>query len=167
MVTMGTIAFCVATRFGMGQHIYLVPIADLSNFLLCHYLDAVSYNCSTALIKLSLLFQYLRVFEPGSKTYRVTQGLLVAIALWGCMFGFMAWFPCLPDPSALWRMKPRGCYGVGSANSATVVKWIEAHAGSNAVWDVVVLGMAFRLLFTKDAPTKKVAMMALLFIGVM
>jgi hypothetical protein len=62
-------------------------------------------------------------------------------------------------------MKPIGCYAASSSDFATVIKWIEAHAGSNAIWDVAVLLLAFRLLFTKDAPTTRIGMVLLLWMG--
>lgn len=149
----------------MGHHIYLIPPGDISSFLICHYLDAATYNTSTALIKISLLFQYLRVFDRGSWDYRASQVLLIIIAAWGCVFAFLAWFPCLPDPSSLWHRTGKGCYASGSSNFTIVVRWIEAHAGSNLILDLAVLSLAFRLLFTKDAPTTKRGMAVLLSMG--
>lgn len=100
MVSTGTIAFMVSTDFGMGKHIYLLDppgvTTNLSGVLLCNYIFGAAYNCSTALIKISLLLQYLRVFERGTWTYRGTQLLVTIISLWGFSFGFIAWFSCLP-----------------------------------------------------------------------
>jgi hypothetical protein len=162
---MGTVAFCVSTRYGMGQHIYLLQPQNISNVVLCNYLFGAAYNCSTALIKISLLLQYLRVFERGTWTYRATQLLLVVISLWGFSFGFIAWFSCLPDPSALWKGSRKGCYGAASTNMDMVVRVIVAHAGLNFAFDILVLILAFRLLFSKEVPTTKKGMMVLIFVG--
>ena len=167
MLSMGTVAFCVSTDYGMGQHIYLLLPHQIEKVLLCNYLFGASYNCSTALIKISLLCQYLRVFERGTITYRLTQLLLVIISLWGFSFGFIAWFSCLPNPSAVWKMTGKGCYGGASSNMAEVVRVITAHAGLNFAFDALVLSLAFRLLFVKDAPATRLGMMVLLFVGLM
>jgi hypothetical protein len=128
-------------------------------------MDAATYNTSTAFIKLSLLFQYLRVFDRGTFDYRLAQVLLILIAIWGSVFSFMAWFSCLPNPSAFWKMTNKGCYGAASSNTMLVVRWIEAHAGINVVFDVAVLLLAFRLIKTKDAPSTKIGMAVLLSMG--
>jgi hypothetical protein len=130
-------------------------------------MDAATYNTSTALIKISLLFQYLRVFERGSINYRIAQFLLVLTSVWGCVFSFMAWFSCLPHPSAFWKLTGKGCYGAASTNPVLVIKWIEAHAGCNVILDAAVLSLAFRLIKTKDAPSTKIGMMVLLSMGLL
>ena len=131
---------------------------------------AASYNGSTALIKISLLFQYLRVFERGTWTYRCALLLLVVISLWGFAYSFIAWFSCLPNPSAAWGNQ-NGCYGGASKNKHTVIRVIEAQAGSNFAFDILVLLLAFRLRFALSAKTArevqatKVGMMVLIFLG--
>ena len=164
---MGTVAFMVSTNYGMGQHIYLLEPQNISKIVLCNYLFGAAYNCSTALIKISLLLQYLRVFERGTWTYRCAQLLLVVISLWGFSFGFIAWFSCLPDPSALWKGTGKGCYGAASANMDMVVRVIEAHAGMNFAFDILILTLAFRLLSAKEVQTTKVGMLVLIFVGSM
>lgn len=167
MVSVGTISFCLATRYGMGQHIYLIPPQDIASFLICFWIDAASYNSSTALIKVSLLFQYLRIFDRGTYTYRFTQFLLIFVGVWGCVFSFMAWFPCLPHIDALWKDPARrGCYSGAAPNPATSLKWIEAHAGFNMGFDILVLTLAFRLVFRREARSTLLGMLILLFMGV-
>jgi hypothetical protein len=171
MISIGTVAFCVATGFGMGEHIYLLDMKNIPNILRCHYLVAASYNCSTALIKISLLLQYLRIFERGTWTYRLTQLLLITIAAWGCVFAFLAWFPCLPDPSSFWRMTQEGCYAAGSPDTNVVISWVLAHAGSNLGFDILVLMLAFRLAYrlavSEGIQTPKAGLMFLLSMGIL
>jgi hypothetical protein len=46
-----------------------------------------------------------------------------------------------------------------------VVRVIVAHAGLNFAFDILVLILAFRLLFSKEVPTTKRSMTVLIFVG--
>jgi len=156
---------CLSTKFGMGQHIYLLTPVDLRKYLICHWLIGVSYVSSTAYIKISLLLQYMRVFDKGSKTYRFSQFMLVLIGLWGFSFIFMGWFACFPSPAAFWDGTNKGCYASYSPIPSVVIKTIEGHSGANVIFDLIVLAIPFRLLFLDDAPLQKKGLMALLLMG--
>jgi hypothetical protein len=168
MITTGTVSFCVATRYGLGEHVYLIDLSSLPSFLICHYVIGGSYTSSTALIKISLLFQYLRIFDCGTFAHLFTQVMVVFVALWGLAYSFLSWLCCLPRPSAFWNLTQKGCYAFASPVAAEAVKTIESHAAVNMVLDLVVLTIPFRLLFEKDVPSKtKKGLMVLLFMGVM
>jgi hypothetical protein len=168
MVSLGTISFAISTKYGMGQHIYLITSPkDIENILICHYLFGAAYVTATAFIKLSLLLQYLRVFEPGTWIYRFTQFLIVFIGLWGFAFAFLSWFPCLPDPSAWWKMTNTGCYATASPDTSIVIKSIESHGGMNMILDFIVLSVPLRILFEDDAPSTRIGLAVLLFMGVL
>ncbi|KAG0645526.1 hypothetical protein D0Z07_8669 [Hyphodiscus hymeniophilus] len=164
-VTLGAIATCVATKYGLGGHIYLLEPPMIRKYLICHYLLGAAYVSSTAYIKISLLFQYLRIFERGTRIYRITQLTLVVIGLWGFAFIFTNWFACFPSPAAFWNGTNKGCYASFSPNLHVAISTIEAHGGSNAAWDIIVLAIAFRLLFEKDGPVNRKGLLALLALG--
>jgi hypothetical protein len=149
----------------MGQHIYLLQPRELRSYLICHWLIGASYVSSTAYIKISLLLQYLRVFQKGTLTYRFTQFMLVLIGLWGFSFIFIGWFACFPSPAAFWNGTNKGCYASFSPIPSVVIGTIEGHSGSNVIFDLIVLSIPFRLLFIDDAPLKKKGLMALLLMG--
>lgn len=59
------------------------------------------YNMALALVKLSLLFQYLRVLneDPDAeqpKTRIAIIFLIVATSVWGVVYSILAWVPCIP-----------------------------------------------------------------------
>lgn len=59
------------------------------------YIANATYALSTTLLKLSLLCQYLRIFDRG--VIRAAIFTLLAFCLvWGLVSSFMAWFPCFP-----------------------------------------------------------------------
>lgn len=56
---------------------------------------------SNALVKVSLLIQYLRTFvDPLLR--RLCIGLTLITGAYGIAFGFMGWFPCIPV-EGFWR----------------------------------------------------------------
>lgn len=63
-----------------------------SRFKVIYIVNGV-YNASTVIIKLALLFQYLRVLEKGSRMYKVSVMMIWIIALWGIVFTIMAFVP--------------------------------------------------------------------------
>jgi hypothetical protein len=122
---------------------------------------------SAAFIKLSLLFQYLRIFERGTFVYHFTQIIAVVIGLWGFSWIFMQWFGCFPSPAAFWNGTGKGCYGAFDPDTSVAIKTIEAHSGSNVGFDFIVLAIAFRLLWEKNAPLNKKGLGVLLMMGFM
>lgn len=130
------------------------------------YVGNAAYITCTALIKLSLLFQYLRVYNRGTTMYRLCVGLLVFTALWGAAYTFMAWFPCFPVKH-LWLAPPGAkCYAFGSPDSQMFTATYESHTGVNMVLDVLVLAAPVPLYFDKHTPQKtRRGLLALLFMG--
>jgi hypothetical protein len=113
------------------------------------------------------LFQYLRVFERGTFSYRFSQLTLVAVALWGLAILTICSLPCIPDPSRFWKQRGKGCWGIAAANQQIAVDIILGHAATNVFFDTIVFGLAFRLQFLKDAPSSRNGARAVLSVGVM
>lgn len=153
----------------MGKHIYLQPGEDIESFLICQYVLGGCYNISTALIKMSLLLQYSRIFEPRSWSRRLTYVLLIFVAGWGFIFAFLGWFPCVPHISNFWKVESgrAGCFAGASSDKFEAVASIQAHGGSNMGLDVIILLLAFRLLFFRETGVNWRGKLALLSIGTM
>ena len=130
---------------------------------------------ATALIKLSLLFQYLRLFDAGSKSRKICIALIYITSIWGLAFSFIGWFPCFPV-SAYWE-NPLGnqCYGygVGFVNVDAFTAAYYSHSATNSVLDLAVLFLPLPLLFKKKIGQRKVdkktlwGLCAIFFIGAM
>lgn len=151
----------------MGNHVTQVSLKDLQRVILCQYIWGISYAASTAFIKMSLLLQYLRVFEKGTYTYRFTQVVLVVVALWGFAFTFISIFSCFPNPSAFWKMTYKGCYGFASPDWVILTNMIKGHAACNFFFDMLVFLLAIRLQFLSDLPSTRRSMTMLLFVGLL
>lgn len=112
------------------------------------YVGNGSYMMSTALIKIALLLQYLRVFDRGSFAHRLSFGLLIFVSLWGLAFSIVAWFPCYPAISAYWSLKADvNCWGFASQDPVEFRATFTAHTAMNMVLDLLVLSIPASLCF--------------------
>ncbi|KIW08534.1 uncharacterized protein PV09_01423 [Verruconis gallopava] len=165
LFTMSTVSICVMTRYGLGRHAALLSHSSLEKVFLFQWIWGIGYAASTATIKISLLCQYIRVYQPGMITYRFAQLLLIVVCLWGFALTFISTFVCFPSPSAFWKMEPRGCYGFAATKLSELTGTIKGHSASNFFLDCLVLILAIRLQFLKDADTNRKSMLAILIMG--
>jgi hypothetical protein len=131
------------------------------------YISNAAYHTTTALIKVSLLLQYLKLFRQGILRY-ATIILLVLVTLWGIGFSFLAWFPCLPV-AGLWdRTLNSTCYGFGDHALSEVRVVLFTFAGTNMFFDVVIFAIPLTEYFRPGLRRKQVlAMTGLFFLGSM
>jgi len=118
---------------------------------------------ATAFIKLSLAFQYLRIFQqPGTISRRFCLLITVLLGLWGFAFSIMAWFPCFP-PRKYWDGLREGvCYGYGDPQSNI----IAVHTALNMAFDLIILAIPIPLCFEKSSLVKsRIGMVVLLSLG--
>ncbi|KAK4235833.1 hypothetical protein C8A03DRAFT_17477 [Achaetomium macrosporum] len=145
-----------ATDHGLGEHFLLLGMDQASAFLRSFYVFNGSYAMSTALIKISLLLQYMRLYRPGSLLHNICRGLVVFVALWGVAYSVIAWVPCVP-PSDYWGFVPSmdishlRCYGYGSQYVKTFAATYESHAAVNLALDLAVMGLPIPLYFEPGA----------------
>jgi len=140
----------VGTNYGLTKHIATLDPQELRSFFISFYCVGAGYVGSAGYIKISLLLQYLRVFEKGSKPYRFAQGMVVFMSLWTFGFVFTNWFSCFPTPSNFWEKGGQGCYGSFSTNILTRNRFIEAHSSINTAQDFVILALGGYLFGVKD-----------------
>lgn len=125
------------------------------------------FTMSNALVKLSLLAQYLRVFErPAMRS--ACKALLGVIAVWSAIYSFIAWFPCFP-PSGFWEFGSGYlCYGYASPNPLHVYQTTVSATASNMAFDILTWALPIHLLADKNVERKtKRALLSLLLLGTM
>lgn len=115
-----------------------------------------SYAMSAALIKISLLLQYMRLYSKGAVLYRVCHALVLFIALWGIAYSVMAWVPCVPVSdywTVFYQQDISGlkCYGYGSQSVKVFKATYESHAAVNMMLDLVVMALPIPLYFQPGA----------------
>lgn len=108
------------------------------------------YNMSMAAIKLSILFQYLRLLSdhPGSdrtepKMLKLAViALIVITSIWGIVYSILAWVPSWPI-SADWTFTNNTAtrYGYGTDNKDTFATTFLVHGASNMAIDIAVFSV--------------------------
>lgn len=122
---------------------------------------------STAFIKISLLFQYLRIFDRPSFLRSLCIYLIIFVSLWATAYSFLGWVPCVPV-AAYWNWTiPATRWAYGSLNSDIFSGTYESHSSVNFALDVLVLAIPVPLYFRPQQSLKsKLRLLALLVIGI-
>ncbi|KAF9872313.1 hypothetical protein CkaCkLH20_10140 [Colletotrichum karsti] len=164
--TTGTVGTCVATKYGLGKHLVALSRSDVQNYLRTFYIANASYQMSTAFIKLSLLFQYLRIFDEPCFLRRVCICTIIFTSLWAAAYTVLGWIPCVPV-RAYWDWTvPAARWAYGSLNAPIFYATYASHSSVNVFLDLVVLAIPVPLYFKRDAPLKsKLGLLALLTVG--
>lgn len=100
------------------------------------YIANATYALETAVIKISLLLQYLRIFERGAlRTWCIV--LIITIATWGMIYSVLAWVPCWPiEAYWRWTMQLTGakCWGFSAMDPDTFDATYSSHNATNMVF---------------------------------
>lgn len=84
-----------AGGYGLGRDIWTLSFDEITLFARCFYVLQILYVIGLPMVKLSLLFFYLRVF-PARPIRRVLWGSIVLILLYTVTFLFISIFECTP-----------------------------------------------------------------------
>ncbi|KAH6657633.1 hypothetical protein BKA67DRAFT_193967 [Truncatella angustata] len=160
--TANGIGICIAAKFGLGEHLLKLGYDNMVGFLKSFYVANACYAMSTALIKASLLFQYLRIFNRG-KSRIVCIIVLVITCLWGTAYSLLAFFPCRPIYGYWNWAESQRCWAFASLNPNEFFAAYASHAVINMVLDFVVLAIPMPLYFrdTTSWPTRRRLLMLL------
>ncbi|KAI0376776.1 hypothetical protein F5Y04DRAFT_285577 [Hypomontagnella monticulosa] len=161
----GGIALCLAPQYGMGRHFVQLEPGEAQSYLKLFYIVNASYTISTTLIKISLLFQYLRVYHGGHMR-TICIAMLAVVGLWGAAYSFMAWVPCFPV-SGYWNMELGAkCYAFGSTIAKDFFTTYVSHTAVNTVLDMIVFAIPVPLYFRRDTVRRtKLGLVGLIIMG--
>ncbi|KAF2744768.1 hypothetical protein M011DRAFT_407634 [Sporormia fimetaria CBS 119925] len=141
-ITVASGLTCIMPDYGLGKHFGTLPDIHRMEYYKHVWATNIGYVCATTFIKLSILFQYLRLFSNAHHRplvpRRVTQALLTLTALWGLTFFLLAIFSCRPIAKN-WNFKLAGtCVAWGSKDPNIFFASWAAHAASNMLFDILV-----------------------------
>ncbi|GKT46359.1 satratoxin biosynthesis SC1 cluster protein 4 [Colletotrichum spaethianum] len=159
----------LATEYGLGKHFILLGINGMQNFIKAFYVCNGAYPMATALIKLALLFQYLRMFERGTKSRFITIFFIVFTAIWGIVYSFLAWVPCIPV-SAFWDFfsLTETRWAFGSRDPVVFARSFESHVGINVALDLIVFAIPIPLFLRAGLRKKsRMSLFGLFAMGVL
>jgi hypothetical protein len=116
-------------------------------------------------IKLALLFQYLRIFKPGSRQAVLCRSMIIMVSIWGSIFAVIAWVPCVPL-EGYWNfsMADARCWGLGSHDWDEFMRYFVGQAITTALLDFVVFAIPAQLCF-KPATRRRTRIALLCLFG--
>ncbi|KAF2848643.1 hypothetical protein T440DRAFT_491055 [Plenodomus tracheiphilus IPT5] len=146
----GDVMVCLMPQDGLGLHLWTLDVAHRTAYFRHVYTTNIAYCASSAMIKLSILFQFLRLFAETSHSTRTSQyrlacrltwALIIISAMWGLSFVLLAIFSCNPI-AKYWNPTLAGrCLGWGTKNPDDFFAMFLGHSVSNSVLDIMVLAL--------------------------
>lgn len=143
---------------GLGKDLWTLAPKQITDFLHFFYAVEVLYFAQVALLKLSLLFFYLRIF-PGPSIKRVIQGTIIFDILFGVAFVFAGLFQCSPV-SFYWTSWD--AEHVGTCINSNVLAW--SNAGISIVLDGWMLSLPMSQLLGLQMHWKKKVGVCMMFL---
>ncbi|KAK2033120.1 hypothetical protein LX32DRAFT_660721 [Colletotrichum zoysiae] len=154
-ISVGTIGACIATDHGLGKHLLYLSPKQISNYMMIFYICNGTLPTSTSFIKVAILLQYLRTFERGTKSRALTIAVLVITGLWGAVYTFLAWVPCVPVAAYWdWTITTKARWGFASGNLEDLVWLYGVHATSNMLLDFIIFAIPLPLYLNDEASKK-------------
>lgn len=145
------------TKYGLARDIWTLPFDHITQFGRYFYIMETLYFSQVFLLKLSILFFYLRIF-PGRTVRFLLWGCVVFDVAYGIAFVVAAVFQCQPI-SYFWT-KWSG-ETAGSCMSINHLAW--ANAALSIVMDIVMLAIPLSQLRLLKLHWKKKLGVALMF----
>ena len=142
---------------GLGRDVWTLAPETITAFGMYFYVLVVLYFAQITLLKMSLLFFYLRIF-PGDGTRRVLYATVAFNAVFGVVFVFLAIFQCRPV-SYFWE-KWDGEH-VGQCLDVNGIGW--AHAAISIALDIWMLAIPLSQLRGLNLHWKKKIGVAIMF----
>jgi hypothetical protein len=160
------LTFVSAIPFGYGQHMLLLTVGQAGRYLVSFYMFNICMNLAATFIKLSLLFQYLRIFEKRTWPYRVSLCTIGLVTLWGTAFVILAIIPCWPVSDFWYSPADAKCWGYGAWSTEELTATFYAHTSLNILLDLIILAIPFNLYFQVRMTLKmRLGLLALLLMG--
>lgn len=119
------------------------------NYFMWFYLTNAAYAGTTTSIKLSLLFQYCRLFPKDlhPKMFRLCVALIAIVTTWGVSFLFLIIFACNPVDKS-WHIAKEGtCIMFGDFHPKNAYAAYASQTSSNMFLDTVILVVPIPLLY--------------------
>ncbi|KAF2849815.1 hypothetical protein T440DRAFT_451417 [Plenodomus tracheiphilus IPT5] len=142
---------------GLGRDIWTLTPAEITEMLKYFYVMASLYFTQVALLKLTLIFFYIRVF-PSKGVQRLLWGTVVFVALWGFSYVIVAIFQCRPI-RYFWTKWD----GLHNGTCLDINAITASNAGLSIALDLWILGIPLWQLYGLKLHWKKKFGVALMF----
>ncbi|KAK4144971.1 CFEM domain-containing protein [Dichotomopilus funicola] len=148
----------IGTAPDTGKDIWALRPDQITHFLLYFYLMAIFYFIQVALVKLCLLFFYLRIF-PSQGVRRLLWGTMVFTVLFGVFFTILTIFECTPM-SYFWNQWDGEHEGM--CLNVSAIAW--SNAAISIALDVWMLAIPLGQIRSLNLHWKKKIGVAMMFI---
>ncbi|KAL4933239.1 CFEM domain-containing protein [Aspergillus undulatus] len=155
-VAISGVGFPLKTH-GLGKNIWTVPFDDISETMKLFFIEENLYVFCTALVKLSMLFLYLRLFPNRPLRLAIFASLWITAA-WGLGSFFAQIFSCKPI-SFYWNQWDGEHEGKCSSHNNLLL----GHAIINIVLDVLVIALPMPVLLRLQMSLEKRIGMCIMF----
>ena len=142
---------------GLGRDVWTVPFDNINNFVRWLYALEVLYFFQIALLKLTLLFFFLRIF-PQRTVKRVLWATIAFVIVWALVFVFVAVFQCRPI-SHYWLSWDKQHDG----NCININAFAWSNAGINILLDAWMLVLPLYEVFQLQLTWRKKISVAMMF----
>ncbi|KAL4994932.1 hypothetical protein BDV10DRAFT_197117 [Aspergillus recurvatus] len=143
--------------YGLGKNIWAVPFSDISATLKLFFIEEVLYTICTALIKLSMLFLYLRLFPNA--LLRIAIFISLAITSLWALGSFLAQVLSCKPISYYWNQWDGEHMGKCSSHNSLLL----AHSIINIFLDILVIVLPMPVLVGLQMNIEKRVGMCLMF----
>jgi hypothetical protein len=142
---------------GLGQDIWTLTPTEITKMLKFFYVMASLYFTEVALLKLTLIFFYIRVF-PAKPVQRLLWGTVAFVVAWGFAFVVVAIFQCRPI-HYFWTKWD----GMHEGQCLDINAITTSNAGISIALDLWILGIPLWQLWGLKMHWKKKVGVALMF----
>jgi hypothetical protein len=122
----------------MGKHLLYLNLEEFETTMKWLYVASSCYALTTTFVKVSLLCQYLRMFQSG-RIRTICYVLLVLVSIWGFAYCFLSFFPCIPV-RGFWdrTLVTAKCFGVGFGSANSARSSFIIFAATNMAFDTII-----------------------------
>ncbi len=142
---------------GLGRDVWTVPFSHITNFVRSLYILEILYFLQIALVKLTLLLFFLRIF-PKPITRRLLWATVTLNMLWGFTFAITAIFQCQPI-SYYWTSWDKESHG--RCININILAW--TNAAISIIFDVWMLALPLYEVFQLQLSWRKKAGVMMMF----
>ncbi|KAI8935069.1 hypothetical protein NX059_007664 [Plenodomus lindquistii] len=142
---------------GLGRDIWTLTSTEITEMLKYFYIMASLYFTQVALLKLTLIFFYIRVF-PSKGVQRLLWGTVAFVCAWGVAYVAVAIFQCKPI-SYFWTKWD----GLHEGTCLHINAITSSNAGLSIALDLWILGIPLWQLYGLKLHWKKKVGVALMF----
>ncbi|GJN73914.1 hypothetical protein PLICBS_007997 [Purpureocillium lilacinum] len=135
---------------GVGRDSWTLSLDQVIGFVKYFYIMEVIYFAEVSILKLALLFFYIRIF-PTTTVRRLLWGTIAVVSLFGVTFVFLATFQCIPIEYYWWQWAADGVHhgtcidimGIGWSNAAISIA-LDAWMLGIPLWQLRSLNLDMR-----------------------